>query len=227
MRPQRLTTRAGVYVSVMLVMGIGIVHAARQQTVPPPEQAQLPTRHATLEGTWALNVAASSATGDLEPAQRNQPARGLGGGRRGGRGGRPGGGTKSGAQTQNQSLRALIADITNTPQKLTLAFSATEVTMTSGTGQSDTYLTNEKQETHSLVDGTVKTTTKREGAILTQHIDAGNNLKYLRTYYVSGDQLIVTITPDSGSSESGTQPVRQGQAAEQRSVYDPYPQPEV
>jgi hypothetical protein len=221
MRRQGLIAGKGVYVGVMLVVGIAILDAARQQTVAPPqEQVTPPTRHATLEGTWNLNVAASSATGDLGPTPRSQPTGGFGGGRRGG-GGRGGGGTRGGTQNQNQNVRALIGDLTNAPQTLTIALSSTAVTMTSGTGRSDTYMTDGKQETHSLVNGSIKTTTKQDGAIVTQHIDAGNNLKYLRMYYVSGDQLIVTITPDSGSSGSGNQQVRPGQAAEQRSVYDP------
>jgi hypothetical protein len=218
MRRQGLIAGKGVYAGVMLVVGIAILDAARQQTPTPPEAQVTPmTRHATLEGTWNLNVAASSATGDLGPAPRSQPTGGFGGGRRGGRGGRGGGGTRGGTQNQNQNGRAPIGDLTSAPQTLTIAISSTAVTMTSGTGRSDTYMTNEKQETHNTVNGSIKTTTKRDGAIITQHIDAGNNLKYLRTYYVSGDQLIVTITPDSGSSGSGN-PV---QPAEQRSVYDP------
>src|ERR1700736_104519 len=68
MRRQGLIAGKGVYVSVMLVVGIAILDAVRQQTVAPPqEQVTPPTWHATLEGTWNLNVAASSATGDLGP----------------------------------------------------------------------------------------------------------------------------------------------------------------
>jgi hypothetical protein len=235
-RHTRLTlTTAG---TAILVVGTAFVASAQQlppqqpplqqqppqqQTAPPPQSPfEVRTPRALVEGAWTLNVAASTATGSLTAAPGGQAAGRSSGGRRGGRGGGGyGGGGMGGTPAQDSKTRALVQDITTAPKGLTLVLGTSMVTLTSDTGESMNYMISDKQESHTLTNGTIKTTTAWDGSVVTQHIDAGNGLKFLRTYAVSGDQLIVTITRDTGNTSTASNGTQTSPAAEVRSVYDP------
>ena len=193
---------------------------AAQAPASAPTQAEA-AAHAIIQGAWQLNAASSSSSGDLagRAAAAGQSTAGRrGGGRRGG----SGGGSTSSTPQNLEKIRALVQEIAAAPGRVTIIVKPDEVTVTYDTGQFLRYMTSNQQESHDLTNGTIKTRTRWDGSVLTQDIDAGNNLKFLRTYAVSGDQLIVTIVPAAQSGNtSGSAPASGQPPVEKRSVYDP------
>jgi hypothetical protein len=217
--------------AALAVLGFGLFSCAllaRAQTpaAQSPSPAAAPA-HAIVQGVWQLNAAASTASGDLAGraagASQSSSRRGGGFGGLGGFGGRRGGGRSAGSSTPNlEKIRALVQEMATAPGKVTIVVQPTEVQLTYDTGQFFRYMTGDQQESHDLTNGTIKTRTRWDGPVLTQDIDCGNNFKFVRTYSVSGDQLIVTIAPAPGSASASNASTDSGEpAVEKRSVYDP------
>jgi hypothetical protein len=185
-----------------------------------------------INGVWQVNATASSTSADLsgmgQDARAGSGSGSRGGGSRGGggRGGRGGFGGRSGGGSalspeESQKLRALVREVTQMPPRLTVNLTATDVTLTYDSGQVFRYAITGKEEKHDFTNGSVKTKTTWDGAVLTQHLDLGNNIKLVETCAVSGDQLVVSFTHDTGTTgATGRAASPNRPALDRRWVYD-------
>jgi hypothetical protein len=119
---------------------------------------------------------------------------------------------------QMAKLRALIQDVTTMPQRLTMNLAGTDVTLTFDSGQVLHYSTTGKEEKQDFTNGSAKVKTTWDGAVLTQHIAVSDTAKFIGTFAVSGDQLVVSFTRDAGTPAPPGPSTRP--AAERRWVYD-------
>jgi hypothetical protein len=140
-----------------------------------------------LSGAWTLNRAASDLPTEagFDPDYHDSTGStsgGRSGGSGGGRGGRGGGGgggstgigsgaisTKFESPEDSQKIKELVAEVTHPPQTLTIAQSATAITITDPEGKSRTFRINGKEETIRLDAGPIGVVTKWEGAQLVIH----------------------------------------------------------
>jgi len=179
---------------------IGIV----AQMLPVHDAAD---RRAAFSGTWALDRGLS----ETGPGQGGQPAEGgrpdgrrRGPGVMGGRGPRmPGGGMAGGRSRPSEEevarRRALLRELIQPPDRLTIIVGPGEVTFTDERGLSWRLATDGRKEKHQLDNGTVTTRTRWEGEALVRTIDAGNGFDVTETYtLVPGEARRLQVTVKIG-----------------------------
>ncbi len=173
---------------------------------------------AKISGVWQLNKELSTdpATVDAASQQANRGAgsgrgstgtgggmsggrRGLGGGGGGGGGSRGGGGGgSSSAMTPEQlaQFQAMMSEIKNLPDRMTVHATAADVTITLDDGSIRKYTANNKKEQIAIGSAQIDTTTKWDGDTLNIQMAVGQS-KLVETYALTSDgaHLIVSITP--------------------------------
>lgn len=176
-----------------------------------------------LAGTWTLNRDLSDVVPGpgVQPGEGGRPEgprRGPGGMR--GRGPRmPGGGMPAGRSRPSEEevarRRALLRELMQPPQRLTIVVGSGEVTFTDERGRSWRLATDGRKEKHQLDNGTVTTRTRWDGEALVRTIEAGDGFELTETYLLApGDtrQLQVTVRAGGG---------RMGRAWTVTRMYDP------
>jgi hypothetical protein len=182
--------------------------------------AQMPARDGgdarkALAGTWTLDRDLSDAAsgpggpGGLpgERGRPDRPRRGPGG--MGGRGPRmPGGGMPGGrprpSEEEMARRRALLRELMQPPDRLTIVVEPTEVTITDERGRSWRLVTDGRKEKHQLDNGTVTVRTRWEGDALVRSIDAGDGFELTETYVVApGDAPRLQVTVKIGRGRLG------------------------
>ena len=177
-----------------------------------------------LIGEWQFNKDHST------PA----PAEAAGGesGQRGGRGGRSGGGGFGGGygagyntgrpnEEQLLQMRALLREVNETPDRVTLVATDTTVSFTDNQGIVRKYATSGKREKIELGTAKIDVVTKWTGQELTQEFTAGA-LKVTERYGVSADgkQLTETITVQGAAAAGGGAGGNSNQTHEITRVFD-------
>jgi hypothetical protein len=186
-----------------------------------------------FSGTWTLDRGLSEAApGPGGLAGEGGPSgwrRGPGG--MGGRGpGRPGGGMARGRSraTEEEAARrrALLRELMEPPERLTIVVGSNEVTFTDGSGRSWRLATDGRKEKHQLDHGTVTTRTRWEGETLVRTIEAGNGFEVTETYRVEPGEarrLQVTVKIGGGRMGSSRTLTRTYDAAAEGNPDDPRP----
>lgn len=169
-----------------------------------------------LSGAWSIDKALSTAPGSVAmpddggggpgPGGRQGPGGGfggMGGGRRGGMGGGmggPGGGGMRRREGDMAARRALMEELMALPPKFTIAQDGDKVVFIEPDGVVRTYLANGKTEKHQLVNGTIETKSRWDGAALEMELKPSGGLTIVRRYEVRGTprQLAVTTTTNRG-----------------------------
>jgi hypothetical protein len=210
---------SAIIAGAMIAVAASMYAAAQEKSSAEP---------AKISGAWTLNPdlstpAPSQAAGQPPGAGSGRPTGGSGGGRGGrgggGFGGRGGGfgGRGGGGQSSNPDqmlqMRALMREMTQTPERLTIVVRPAEVTFTSDQGVVRKFHTDGKKEKVEFGTAKVDTTTKWDREILVQEMTAGQ-IKIKTTYQttVEGDQLVVTV--------EGSRDGRGGSASTTKRVYD-------
>ena len=183
--------------------------AAQSKTTPPPLSSS------KFVGVWQFNKDLSSPTPDAQSTTPRQPSGRVGrvgGGGFGGRGGGGGGGFggRGGAgggtdQTQMLQARKLITEVMTPPETVTIVADETTVTFTDDHGVIRKYTTNGKKEKVDIGGPKIDSTTKWDGASLTQDLGIGD-AKVTETYTISddGNQLTEVISiKNSGAGQYG------------------------
>lgn len=164
-----------------------------------------------LTGTWRLDRDLSdAAAGLVPPFEGGRPdGRRPGSGGMRGRGPRtPGGGMPGGrpraSEEEMARRRALVREIMQPPERLTIVVGPGEVTFTDERGRSWRLATDGRKEKHQLDNGTVTTRTRREGDALVRTIEAGDGFEITETYVlVPGDVRRLQVTVEVGGGPMG------------------------
>jgi hypothetical protein len=187
-----------------------------------------------LIGEWQFNKdhstpAPAEAAGG-ESGQRGGRGGRSGGGGFGGRGGFGGGfgggygaGYNTGRPNEEQMLqmRALLREVNETPDRVTLVATDTTVSFTDNQGIVRKYATSGKREKIELGTAKIDVVTKWTGQELTQEFTAGA-LKVTERYGVSADgkQLTETITVQGAAAAGGAAGGNTNQTREITRVFD-------
>jgi len=229
-----------------------LVIAVALALAPATLAGQDPPPHLFFAGVWTLNVEESLASSDVvktapTPPVSDPPPRPIGPGT-------PSDGAGRGPQFRDPIkdgfIPPTVGNATNPPQapkdkgralttqeKLLLELTTPPTTLVvSGTadaisvawdGRSATFTTDGREEKHRFVHGTVKTRTTWTGPRVRQELDAGHDLKLVRTLELDdqGRLIVLTRPANDQSIEFESKLVsRAGVAAgkgRKRAVYDP------
>jgi hypothetical protein len=185
------------------------------------EQSDVAAAHPALSGVWILSNAdpgGGEAPTQVEavpmggaPRPGSGATDGAGSGTTGGLGGftRPAGGGANWADwgdklpsTKPKRLsasEALERELTTPPEELHISLAPSTVVIDDGLAGPVTYRINRKTEAHQFINGSVKTKTFWDGPILRQEIDAGRNLKLVRTLELADDGRMHIAVGRSGN----------------------------
>lgn len=191
--------------------------ASTQAPAPADTPPPVPNRdpHA-LGGLWKVNTDLSSDTSKLQQQTDNatQSAAATGSRRGGGGfgfghgGGGGGGGNKPSTTNSQQGLetRALLREMADTPQALTVIIADDTTTFTDDQGLVRKFTTNGKKETIDLGTAQVDSISKWDGGVLTVEL-TGGNFKLTETYQltVQGHELVVALASlNTGNKSANT-----------------------
>lgn len=184
-----------------------------QASTPPPASAPNPPRLPTaLSGVWKLNKELSSDTSKLD-AQTSNPQSSSGGnsgsygghhggfgGFGGGRGGRSSSNTEQGLET-----RALIREMAEPPDQVTMVVTDGATTFTDDQGVERKFTTDGKKEKIDLGTAQVDSVSKWDGDVLTVEL-TGGNFKLTETYQltIQGHELVETLSSTNSSRNQGS-----------------------
>jgi hypothetical protein len=184
-----LTRIAAPLLCAALALGTGKVSAA----VAPPD----------LSGAWTLNTTASDlpeeAGFDPDWHDSGQSDSGRSGG--GGRGGRGGGGTGVGSikpsfesEEDNRKIHELVAEVTHPPGAMTIAQTATTVTLSDKEGFSRAFYITGKEQTIQLKAGPIGVVTVWNGAqlVIRYLVDKNRELRVTFTRAADAKRLVMT-----------------------------------
>jgi hypothetical protein len=225
----------------LALMAVGArvdARAAAQDPTPPQTQAPAPAPAPTpaanqtpsaLGGIWKFNKELSSDTTKLQQQADNTPQTsnntpvgghhgGFGGGYGGGRGG--GGGSPSSANTeQGLQRRALLREMAQPPDQVTIVVTDSTTTFTDDQGAVRKFTTDGKKESIDLGTAKVDSVSKWDGGTLTVEM-SGGNFKLTETYQltVQGHALVVELKSATSGSKNTNAPV--GSAVPVKRIYD-------
>lgn len=132
---------------------------------------------------------------------------GYGGGGGGFGGGGFGGGGRSGGASSDDMLkmRALMRETSEPPADMTIVATSTSLHITEPDGAVRLFNANDKKEKLDLMTAKVDVKTKWTGTSFEQELTAGQ-LKMKRTFQITdeGNQLVVSLEPESSSSSSSS-----------------------
>ncbi len=212
--------RSPSFAALVAVNGAAVIVAGAWLTITLSAQSTAPS----IAGSWT-RLAADASTlvqtaddkpvnGDSRPAAPSTP---NGGATDGATGKTPTSepkpvpGAYTGGQAVAQKLEGYLnpsdrpakltsadffTELTTAPERLTISFEPSRVTVESDRGQVMHFATNGNEEKHQFLNGVAKTKTKWNGAALHQDVDAGPGAKYTETYELAdgGKTLVVTLT---------------------------------
>lgn len=208
--------------------------AAAQDPTPPQTQAPAPTPAANqspsaLGGIWKFNKELSSDTSKLQTQADNTPQTGSAppaGGHHGGYGGggfgHGGGGGVGRSQTsteQGLQTRALLREMAEPPDQVTIVVTNETTTFTDDQGAVRKFTTDGKKESIDLGTAKVDSVSKWDGGTLTVEM-TGGNFKLTETYQltVQGHALVVEMKSATSGSNRTNAPV--GSAVPVKFVFD-------
>lgn len=209
----------GVICGVAVAAATGVPGQAAQNLAQPPPQASTPPPASTptvprsptaLSGVWKFNKDLSSDTSKLD-AQANSPqgnggsGSGSGGGRRG-FGGFGGRGRPSQSNTQQGlETRALIREMAEPPNQITMVVTDTTTTFTDDQGVERKFTTDGNKEKIDLGTAQVDSVSKWNADVLTVEM-TGGNFKLTETYQltVQGHELVETLSSTSSGNRQGS-----------------------
>jgi hypothetical protein len=195
-------------------------------------RAQTPAQdnHSNFAGQWHFNKDLSSPppqiddSGSASGQSGGRSGGGYGGGRggygggRGGYGGRGGGGSYNGGSQMSSedmlTMRALMRELSDPPQLLTVVVSTDSIDFTDEHGSAHKFRTDGKKEQIELgPSAKVDAKTKWDGATLDQEFSAGH-MKVTETYQVTPDGRYLIATIQRAADQNG-----RGQGLTMKYVY--------